>query len=63
MDYSLLVGIHFKYISPDGDLVPSGSPTPAGNYLIQYEVVYNLKHQSLYICLCMCMCLCSPTTS
>ncbi|XP_061367566.1 phosphatidylinositol 4-phosphate 5-kinase 5-like [Gastrolobium bilobum] len=29
MDYSLLVGIHFKDISPDGDLIPSVSRTPA----------------------------------
>ncbi|RYR77113.1 hypothetical protein Ahy_A01g001579 isoform A [Arachis hypogaea] len=25
MDYSLLVGIHFRHISPDGELVPCGS--------------------------------------
>lgn len=34
MDYSLLVGIHFKDISVDGDLIPSGSHTPAGTFLI-----------------------------
>ncbi|KAK2454258.1 Phosphatidylinositol 4-phosphate 5-kinase 4 [Trifolium repens] len=28
MDYSLLVGIHFKDISPEGDLIPAGSHTP-----------------------------------
>jgi 1-phosphatidylinositol-4-phosphate 5-kinase len=28
MDYSLLVGIHFKDISPEGDLIPSGSHSP-----------------------------------
>ncbi|MCI05659.1 phosphatidylinositol 4-phosphate 5-kinase 5-like, partial [Trifolium medium] len=28
MDYSLLVGIHFKDISPEGELIPSGSHTP-----------------------------------
>ncbi|XP_027338608.1 phosphatidylinositol 4-phosphate 5-kinase 4 [Abrus precatorius] len=31
MDYSLLVGIHFKDISENGDLIPSGSNTPAGD--------------------------------
>ncbi|XP_061361095.1 phosphatidylinositol 4-phosphate 5-kinase 5-like isoform X1 [Gastrolobium bilobum] len=31
MDYSLLVGIHFKDISADGDLIPSGSRTPSGD--------------------------------
>ncbi|CAL0321570.1 unnamed protein product [Lupinus luteus] len=31
MDYSLLVGIHFRDISTDGDLIPSGSQTPGGD--------------------------------
>ncbi|XP_029128714.1 phosphatidylinositol 4-phosphate 5-kinase 4 isoform X1 [Cajanus cajan] len=31
MDYSLLVGIHFKDISENGDLISSGSHTPAGD--------------------------------
>lgn len=31
MDYSLLVGIHFKDISSEGDLIPSGSQTPQGS--------------------------------
>ncbi|KAF7804012.1 phosphatidylinositol 4-phosphate 5-kinase 5-like [Senna tora] len=31
MDYSLLVGIHFKDISQDGDIIPTGSRTPAGD--------------------------------
>jgi len=30
MDYSLLVGIHFKDISENGELICSGSRTPAG---------------------------------
>lgn len=43
MDYSLLMGIHFKNISPDGDLIPLGSQTPNGNFPILYQVVYNLN--------------------
>ncbi|RDX63736.1 Phosphatidylinositol 4-phosphate 5-kinase 4, partial [Mucuna pruriens] len=31
MDYSLLVGIHFKDISPDGDFIPLQSRTPIGD--------------------------------
>ncbi|KAI5396953.1 phosphatidylinositol 4-phosphate 5-kinase 5 isoform X1 [Lathyrus oleraceus] len=31
MDYSLLVGIHFKDISSEGDLIPSISHTPQGD--------------------------------
>ncbi|XP_057428301.1 phosphatidylinositol 4-phosphate 5-kinase 5-like [Lotus japonicus] len=31
MDYSLLVGIHFKDISEEGELIPSGSHTSAEN--------------------------------
>ncbi|OIV90023.1 hypothetical protein TanjilG_23943 [Lupinus angustifolius] len=31
MDYSLLVGIHFRDISADGDLIPSGTQTPGGD--------------------------------
>ncbi|XLR69047.1 hypothetical protein S83_019719, partial [Arachis hypogaea] len=30
MDYSLLVGIHFRHISPDGELVPCGSENLIG---------------------------------
>jgi len=30
MDYSLLVGIHFKDISENGELISSGSHTPTG---------------------------------
>ncbi|XP_027353031.1 phosphatidylinositol 4-phosphate 5-kinase 5-like [Abrus precatorius] len=33
MDYSLLLGIYFKNISPDGDIIPSQSRTPTGNEL------------------------------
>lgn len=32
MDYSLLVGIHFKDISEEGELIPSGSHTSAGTF-------------------------------
>ncbi|XP_014489750.1 phosphatidylinositol 4-phosphate 5-kinase 5-like isoform X3 [Vigna radiata var. radiata] len=31
MDYSLLVGIYFKDISPDGEIIPIQSRTPAGD--------------------------------
>ncbi|XP_057437960.1 phosphatidylinositol 4-phosphate 5-kinase 5-like isoform X2 [Lotus japonicus] len=31
MDYSLLVGIHFKHISTEGEIIPIGSQTPTGN--------------------------------
>jgi 1-phosphatidylinositol-4-phosphate 5-kinase len=34
MDYSLLLGIHFKNISQDGDILPITPPTPSGNFLI-----------------------------
>lgn len=30
MDYSLLVGIHFRESSVAGDLIPSGAKTPIG---------------------------------
>lgn len=30
MDYSLLVGLHFRETSAAGDLIPSGSRTPTG---------------------------------
>jgi len=42
MDYSLLVGIYFKDISPDGEIIPIQSRTPAGNFLTLYEVPYCL---------------------
>ncbi|CAN6719024.1 hypothetical protein ACFX13_014765 [Malus domestica] len=31
MDYSLLVGLHFRNISAAGDLIPSGAHTPTGD--------------------------------
>lgn len=31
MDYSLLVGLHFRDVSSDGDLIPSGVATPPGD--------------------------------
>ncbi|CAJ2671651.1 unnamed protein product [Trifolium pratense] len=31
MDYSLLLGIHFNNISPDGDILPIAPPTPSGD--------------------------------
>lgn len=34
MDYSLLVGLHFRNVSATGDLIPSGSRTPPGLYFI-----------------------------
>lgn len=30
MDYSLLVGLHFRNTSAAGDLIPSGALTPTG---------------------------------
>ncbi|KAJ6670004.1 hypothetical protein OIU85_023194, partial [Salix viminalis] len=30
MDYSLLVGLHFREVSPNGDLITSGMRTPPG---------------------------------
>jgi len=32
MDYSLLVGLHFREISTAGDLIPSGARTPTGHF-------------------------------
>lgn len=51
MDYSLLVGIHFKHISTEGEIIPIGSQTPTGNFLILYEVIYNLN-----VCVWVCPC-------
>lgn len=39
MDYSLLLGIHFKNISQDGDVIPLVSLTPTGNFLILHVVM------------------------
>lgn len=39
MDYSLLLGIHFKNISQDGDVIPSAPRTPTGNFLILHVVM------------------------
>lgn len=44
MDYSLLLGIHFKSISQDGDVLPLAPQSPTGNIFI------------LHVCMCMCMC-------
>uniref|UniRef100_A0A6N2M6M6 PIPK domain-containing protein n=1 Tax=Salix viminalis TaxID=40686 RepID=A0A6N2M6M6_SALVM len=33
MDYSLLVGLHFREVSPNGDLITSGMRTPPGSYI------------------------------
>ena len=43
MDYSLLLGIYFKDISPDVEIIPLQSRTPVGNFLTLYDVVYNLN--------------------
>lgn len=34
MDYSLLVGLHFRETSAAGDLIPSGARTPIGCLII-----------------------------
>ena len=34
MDYSLLVGIHFREASVAGELIPSGAQTPIGLLLL-----------------------------
>lgn len=34
MDYSLLVGLHFREPTTAGDLIPSGARTPTGKLLI-----------------------------
>ena len=41
MDYSLLLGIHFKNISQDGDVLPIAPQSPTGNSFI------------LHVCMCM----------
>lgn len=46
MDYSLLVGIHFKDISPDRELIPSESTNPSGTFK-SYEVLYNTTSMSV----------------
>ncbi len=38
MDYSLLVGLHFREISTAGDLVPSGAQTPTGQFSIFHKI-------------------------
>lgn len=50
MDYSLLVGIYFKDISPDGEIIPIQSRTPAGNFLSLNEVCL-----TLYLNKCVCI--------
>lgn len=40
MDYSLLVGIHFKDIAPEGDLIPSGSHTPLDGIFLIHNSIY-----------------------
>lgn len=36
MDYSLLVGLHFRETSAAGDLIPSGARTPIGCLLLLF---------------------------
>ena len=41
MDYSLLVGIHFREASVAGELIPSGARTPIGSY--SYKTQYHFS--------------------
>lgn len=44
MDYSLLVGLHFRQTTVHGELIPSGAPTSAG-YLKLFSLrILFLKH-------------------
>lgn len=38
MDYSLLVGIHFRDISEGGDLIPSESCNPSGSLIVHFNL-------------------------
>jgi 1-phosphatidylinositol-4-phosphate 5-kinase len=40
MDYSLLVGLHFREISTAGDLIPSGAQTPTGDH---FSIFYKIS--------------------
>lgn len=51
MDYSLLVGIHFKDISPEGELIPSGSHTPTGTFLTLKLLAHVSPLFSIKVCL------------
>lgn len=41
MDYSLLVGLHFREISTAGDLIPSGTQTPTGQFSLFHKITLN----------------------
>lgn len=47
MDYSLLVGIHFREASVTGELIPSGARTPIGSPLLSNPktfFLFPMKH-------------------
>lgn len=41
MDYSLLVGLHFREISTAGDLIPSGTLSPTGQFSLFHKITLN----------------------
>jgi hypothetical protein len=42
MDYSLLVGLHFREISTAGDLIPSGARTPTGHFSHFHKITWTI---------------------
>jgi len=46
MDYSLLVGIHFKDISENGEIISSESHTPAGTTAPKLLIDIPTQHYS-----------------
>lgn len=50
MDYSLLVGIHFREASVAGELIPSGARTPIGSYFKKMSLSIRMC-QSNYVSL------------
>lgn len=53
MDYSLLVGIHFRDVSEDGDILPmtGGCRTPGGNFhvLLPSTTLQTLFHNHIML--------------
>jgi 1-phosphatidylinositol-4-phosphate 5-kinase len=43
MDYSLLVGIHFREASVAGELIPSGARTPIGSLLSNLKTTFPIS--------------------
>lgn len=44
MDYSLLVGLHFRETSAAGDLIPSGARTPIGFLLVSFPPSFIVRY-------------------